>query len=242
MNDKPLNEQAIRAILAQLPDPETGHKLNPDKQVDAIAIHDDGVRCAVRLTTHSWPVKDEFAKSVSDAITSQFPGVRNVEVDIELLERATPRKGTVGLRAKSIIAVGSGKGGVGKSTVATSLALTLDKLGCKVGLLDADVYGPSVPHLLGLEGRIEIYDGKMQPVRFHEIPVMSMGFLVKPDEAVVWRGPMLHGSISQLLRDTDWGDLDYLIVDMPPGTGDVALSLSQLLPMTGSVIVRRGPG
>ncbi len=237
MNDKQLHEQAVSAILAELQDPETGQKLNPEKQVGEIRIHDGVVRCVVRITSHSWPIKDDFSKTAIDAIRAEFPEIQEVKISIEPLERPTMPKGEVGLTAKSIIAVGSGKGGVGKSTVATAMALTLAKWGCKVGLLDADVYGPSVPHLLGLNSRVEIYDGKMQPVRFNGIPVMSMGFLVKPDEAVIWRGPMLHGSISQLLRDTAWEDLDYLIVDMPPGTGDVALSLSQLLPMTGGVIV-----
>ena len=237
MNDKQLDEQSVSAIVAQQQDPETGRKLSVKKQIGEISIHDDAVGCVVRITTHAWPIKDEFSNTIRESIKNEFPQVKNVEVRFEPLERTTMPKGEVELTAKSIIAVGSGKGGVGKSTVATAIALTLDKLGCKVGLLDADVYGPSVPHLLGLNGRVEIFNGKMQPVKFNDIPVMSMGFMVKPDEAVIWRGPMLHGSISQLLRDTDWGDLDFLIVDMPPGTGDVALSLSQLLPVTGSVIV-----
>ncbi len=237
MNDKQLNEPAVRAALAQLQDPETGQKLKPEKQVGEITIDEGAVNCVVRITSHAWPIKDDFSTVAADAIRNEFPDVQQVDISIESLERTTMPKGEVGLTAKSIIAVGSGKGGVGKSTVATSIVLTLAKMGCKVGLLDADVYGPSVPHLLGLDARVEIYDGKMQPVTYEDVPVMSMGFMVKPDEAVIWRGPMLHGSISQLLRDTDWGDLDYLIVDMPPGTGDVALSLSQLLPMTGGIIV-----
>ena len=136
-----------------------------------------------------------------------------------------------------MIAVAAGKGGVGKSTLAASIAIVLGRMGAKVGLMDADVYGPSIPHLLGLDGRPEIVDGKIQPIKSGEMPVMSMGFLVGKDQAVVWRGPMLHGSITQFLRDTAWGELDYLIIDMPPGTGDVALTLSQLLPLSGVVIV-----
>ena len=147
--------------------------------------------------------------------------------------------GQVGLTAKSVIAVGSGKGGVGKSTIAATLALGLKRAGSKVGLMDADVYGPSIPHLLGLGGAPKpmIQDGKITPVLFQGMPVMSMGFLVPPGEAVVWRGPMLHGAITQFLRDTAWGELDYLIIDMPPGTGDIALTLSQMLPLTGAVVV-----
>jgi ATP-binding protein involved in chromosome partitioning len=151
--------------------------------------------------------------------------------------------GQIGLEAKSVIAVGSGKGGVGKSTIAASIAIGLARAGSRVGLLDADVYGPSVPHLLGLSGRPQIEEGKIIPPRLDlpgspvAMPTMSMGYLVPPGEAVVWRGPMLHGAITQMLRDTAWGPLDYLIIDMPPGTGDIALTLSQVLPLTGAVVV-----
>lgn len=136
-----------------------------------------------------------------------------------------------------MIAVGSGKGGVGKSTVAASLALALEKLGARVGLMDADIYGPSIPHLLGLSGRPEIIEGKIQPIRLGKMPVLSMGFLVERHQAVIWRGPMLHGSLTQFLRDTAWGELDYLVIDLPPGTGDVVLTLSQLVPLAGAVVV-----
>jgi ATP-binding protein involved in chromosome partitioning len=151
--------------------------------------------------------------------------------------RPPEKLGEIGLTAKSVLAVGSGKGGVGKSTIASSLAIGLSRAGAVVGLMDADVYGPSIPHLLGISERPGIVNDKIQPVRFRGMPVMSMGFLIPPGEAVVWRGPMLHGAISQFLRDTDWGELDYLIIDMPPGTGDVALTLSQLMPVTGAVVV-----
>jgi len=143
------------------------------------------------------------------------------------------------LTAKSVIAVGSGKGGVGKSTIAATLALGLKRAGSKVGLLDTDVYGPSIPHLLGLEGvpPPAVVEGRVPPVLYEGMPVMSMGFLLPPGKAVIWRGPMLHSYVTQFLRDVAWGDLDYLIIDMPPGTGDIALSLSQVLPLTGAVIV-----
>jgi ATP-binding protein involved in chromosome partitioning len=138
---------------------------------------------------------------------------------------------------RHLVAIGSGKGGVGKSTVAASIAIALKNSGSKVGLMDADVYGPSIPHLLGLEGRPTVVEGKLQAIDSAGMPVMSMGFMVPPGEAVVWRGPMLHGAITQFLRDTAWGDLDYLVIDMPPGTGDIALTLSQALPLTGAVVV-----
>jgi ATP-binding protein involved in chromosome partitioning len=161
-------------------------------------------------------------------------------IDIQLLdhERRPEPLGEIGLRAKTVIAVGSGKGGVGKSTIAAALAVGLSRAGSQVGLMDADVYGPSIPHMFGATGRPEITENKkIRPHISAGLKMMSMGLLVGPAEAVVWRGPMLHGAITQFLRDTEWGDLDYLIIDMPPGTGDVALSLSQVLPLTGAVVV-----
>jgi ATP-binding protein involved in chromosome partitioning len=128
-------------------------------------------------------------------------------------------------------------GGVGKSTIAASIAYGLKNSGAIVGLMDADVYGPSIPHLLGVNERPHLENNKLQPIMKDGLRVMSMGFLVPPGEAVVWRGPMLHGAITQFLRDTEWGPLDYLVIDMPPGTGDIALTLSQLLPLTGAVVV-----
>ena len=161
-------------------------------------------------------------------------------ITVNLKEHSRPPQkiGSIGLAAKSVIAVGSGKGGVGKSTIAASIALGLNRAGSKVGLLDADVYGPSIPHLLGLRGQPEREgESKIKAFDCGGMKVISMGFFVPAEEAVVWRGPMLHGAITQLLRDTAWGELDYLIIDMPPGTGDIALTLSQLLPLTGAVVV-----
>ncbi len=151
--------------------------------------------------------------------------------------RPAEKIGQIGLACKSVVAVGSGKGGVGKSTIAASVALGLAKAGSVVGLMDADVYGPSIPHLLGVNRRPEVVENRIQPIEVGGVKVISMGFLVPPGEAVVWRGPMLHGAITQFLRDTAWGELDYLIIDMPPGTGDIALTLSQLLPLSGAVVV-----
>jgi ATP-binding protein involved in chromosome partitioning len=162
-----------------------------------------------------------------------------VSVSIELTEFARPPQkiGQIGLAAKTVVAVGSGKGGVGKSTIAAALALGLSRAGSKVGLMDADVYGPSIPHLLGVNRRPEVIENRIQPIEVSGLKVISMGFLVPPGEAVVWRGPMLHGAITQFLRDTAWGELDYLVIDLPPGTGDIALTLSQLLPLSGAVVV-----
>jgi ATP-binding protein involved in chromosome partitioning len=166
----------------------------------------------------------------------KFPGL-DITVKLAVHERPAEKMGETALAAKSVIAVGAGKGGVGKSSIAVLLAHGLARAGCKVGLLDADVYGPSIPHLVGTSEQPKIVDEQVQPVMAGRMKVMSMGFFVPVGEAVIWRGPMLHGAITQFLRDTDWGDLDYLIIDMPPGTGDVALSISQLLPACETVIV-----
>ena len=160
-----------------------------------------------------------------------------VEVQVEEHHRPAEPSGQLGLTAKSVIAVGAGKGGVGKSSIASYLACGLARCGAKVGLMDADVYGPSIPHLFGINETPRLVEGKIQPVETAGVKILSMGLLIPPREAVVWRGPMLHSALTQFVRDTAWGDLDYLVVDMPPGTGDVAISLSQLLCVTGAVVV-----
>lgn len=227
----------IQDAAGRMRDPETGRPLSKTGQLGELSIEGDTVRCVLKLSTHSAPVADEFSDSVADAIRAAAPELAHVNIVRETFDRPPATIGQVGLTVKSVIAVGSGKGGVGKSSLATSIALTLQKAGATVGLLDADVYGPSVPHLLGLSGRPEIQNGKIVPIYAGRMPVMSMGFLVEKDQAVVWRGPMLHGAINQFLKDTYWGALDYLIIDMPPGTGDIALTLSQMLPLSGAVVV-----
>lgn len=231
------NLAAIEQAFGVLQDPETGRSLSKTDQVRKISWTEDTLTAEIALGTHSLPIADEFQQRAVDAIRARFPNFKNVEISMATLDRPPPTIGQIGLRARSVIAVGSGKGGVGKSTIAASIALTLRRFGCRVGLMDADIYGPSIPHLLNLDGRPEVIDGKIQPRMFGDMPVMSMGFLVEKHQAVIFRGPMLHGSITQFLRDTNWGPLDYLIIDMPPGTGDIALTLSQLLPLTGAVVV-----
>ncbi|QDV10359.1 Flagellum site-determining protein YlxH [Rosistilla oblonga] len=226
----------IRSAIADFPDPETGRPIGSTDQIKSISC-DSGIQVQVGLTSHSAALKEEVVEQLASRIVSRFAG-QSPAIEIVEHDRPPARLGQIGLRVKSVIAVGSGKGGVGKSTVATSLAQCLQRFGSKVGLMDADVYGPSVPHLLGLSGRPEVDENKrIIPIKKGPMPVMSMGFLVEPDQAVIWRGPMLHSSVTQFLRDTDWGLLDYLIIDMPPGTGDVALTLSQILPLSGAVIV-----
>lgn len=164
----------------------------------------------------------------------------NIEVTFQKEQIATPKGLGSSLlsSAKNIVAVASGKGGVGKSTLACNLAAALAKMGCTVGVMDSDVYGPSQPHLLGLgEHTLMIKDKRIMPAEAHGVKMMSMGFLMKPGQAVIWRGPMLHGMMNQFCKDVEWGELDFMIIDMPPGTGDIALSLSQIVDITGSLIV-----
>jgi ATP-binding protein involved in chromosome partitioning len=206
-------------------------------QIRDVAIQGNGVSVQLGLSSWARPLWEDVRLDAESRLKSAMPPGTEIRVDIAEHSLPPEKIGQIGLAAKSVIAVGSGKGGVGKSTVAASIAYGLKNFGATVGLMDADVYGPSVPHLLGATERPYVENGRLQPVTKDGLRVMSMGFMVPPGEAVVWRGPMLHGAIQQMLRDTDWGPLDYMIIDMPPGTGDIALSLSQLLPLTGAVVV-----
>jgi ATP-binding protein involved in chromosome partitioning len=227
----------VKSIIADLKDPETGRTMGEMGQVLSISTEGGRIEVKLGLTSYSSPIWDEVVAKARESLEAAFPQATQISVTHQTIERPAEKLGTIGLTVKSVIAVGSGKGGVGKSTIAACIALGLKRAGCKVGLMDADVYGPSIPHLLGLEGRPHVVDNTFDPIRMDGMPVMSMGFLVPPGEAVVWRGPMLHGAITQFLRQTNWGDLDYLIIDMPPGTGDIALTLSQMLPLTGAIVV-----
>jgi ATP-binding protein involved in chromosome partitioning len=235
-----LNKEAVEAALKELRDPEIGRDVIGLGQVKDVQTDESAGRVAftLELASHSAPLKQDMLQEAEDLLRRKIPAIK--EVQINLAENARPPRplGPLGLPVKSIIAVGSGKGGVGKSTVAAALAYAMQRYGCRVGLLDADVYGPSIPHLLGLNERPEInQQQKIVPLEKDGIRMMSMGLLVPRGQAVVWRGPMLHQYLTQMLRDTAWGDLDYLFIDMPPGTGDVPLSLSQLVPATGAVVV-----
>lgn len=236
MTDGPMNEAAVRNLLNDFQDPETGRSVVRMEQVHGLRIEGNTLVVDLGLTTWSGPLWAEVSQALAGRLRERFPGAE-VDVRVSAHDRPAEPIGEIGLAAKSVIAVGSGKGGVGKSTIAASLAYGLLRSGCQVGLMDADVYGPSIPHLLGTNQRPQLIDQRIQPVRVDGLVVMSMGFLVPADEAVIWRGPMLHGAITQFLRDTDWGNLDYLIIDLPPGTGDISLTLSQLLPLSGSVVV-----
>ncbi len=236
MGNGQVTETEVQKVLDGFNDPETGRSITQLQQVHKLQLDGDTLTVTLGLTSWSAPVWEKTRVELAELLQKEFSRL-DVVVDVETHDRPAEQIGQIGLTAKSVIAIGSGKGGVGKSSIAVFLAYGLARAGCKVGLLDADVYGPSIPHLIGAVDRPEMIGQRIQPVVVDGIKVMSMGFLVPTGEAVIWRGPMLHGALTQFLRDTDWGDLDYLFIDMPPGTGDIPLSLSQLLPLTGAVIV-----
>lgn len=234
-----VTEQGLLAALASVLDPHTGKDFVGARAVRNVQIAGGDVAFDVEM---GYP-----AKSLVPELRRQFvaaakgvPGVENVSVNIttKVIAHAVQRGVQLLPQVKNIIAVASGKGGVGKSTTAANLALALAAEGARVGVLDADIYGPSQPMMLGIHRRPESEDGKtMEPLENYGVQVMSIGFLVDQDEAMIWRGPMATQALEQLLRQTNWKDLDYLIIDMPPGTGDIQLTLSQRVPMTGAVIV-----
>jgi len=236
MTNNKATEAAIRTALAEFQDPETGRSITQLEQIHDLQLEGQRLTVTLGLTTWSAPLWEQTQAELVEHLRSRFPDL-DVTVKLAVHQRKPEKRGEIGLAAKTVVAVGSGKGGVGKSSIAAYLAYGLRRAGCEVGLLDADVYGPSIPHLLGSRQRPEMVDERIRPVMFDGLRVMSMGFLAPEGEAVIWRGPMLHNVLTQFLRDTAWGDLDYLVIDMPPGTGDVAISLSQLLPMTGAVVV-----
>src|SRR4051794_11217951 len=237
MSDAPIRRELVESAVADLPDPETGRNVGQMGQIHEVSIDGSRIDVALGLTTWSSLLWEEARSEAERILRERLPSASEIRVRVVEHNRPPERIGEIGLTAKSVIAVGSGKGGVGKSPIAASIAYGLKNAGAVVGLMDADVYGPSIPHLLGVNDRPYLENNRLQPVKKDGLRVMSMGFLVPPGEAIVWRGPMLHGAITQFLRDTEWGALDFLVIDMPPGTGDIALTLSQLLPLTGAVVV-----
>jgi ATP-binding protein involved in chromosome partitioning len=232
------NDDILAALKAVI-DPNTGKDFVSTKSVKNLTVSEGDVAFDVEL---GYPAKSQIAgfRKALIAAAKGVAGVDNVScnVTMKIVAHAAQRGVALMPTVKNIVAVASGKGGVGKSTTAVNLALALAAEGAKVGLLDADIYGPSQPMMMGIEGRPESEDGQtMEPMENYGVQVMSIGFLVAQDEAMVWRGPMATQALEQLIRQTNWKDLDYLIVDMPPGTGDIQLTLSQRVPMTGAVIV-----
>ena len=236
-----ITEQQVRAAVAAVTDPATGTALVPAKALRTATTTPEGeVTLAIEM---AWPAASqhpEIANALAAAVLA-LPGVTDVKVGftLKVIAHSVQRGLQPMPEVRNIIAVASGKGGVGKSTTAVNIALALAAEGARVGLLDADIYGPSVPTMLGIAGqKPDSSDGKtMEPLAAHGLQVMSIGFLSGPDQAMIWRGPMATQALEQMLRQTNWNDLDYLIVDMPPGTGDIALTLSQRVPLAGAVIV-----
>jgi ATP-binding protein involved in chromosome partitioning len=232
-------ETDLLRALQVVVDPETGHDFVTGKQLRNLRIEGGDVAFDVELGYPARSQLDGLRKALIAAART-VPGVANVSVNVgsKVIAHAVQRGVPLLPNVKNIVAVASGKGGVGKSTTAVNLALALAAEGAKVGILDADIYGPSQPMMMGIEGRPESSDGKtMAPMENYGVQVMSIGFLVEPDNPMIWRGPMVTQALEQLLRQTNWADLDYLIVDLPPGTGDIQLTLSQRVPLTGAVIV-----
>jgi ATP-binding protein involved in chromosome partitioning len=232
-------EEVLRE-LRTVQDPDLHRDLVTLGMIQDLKIEGDRVSFSVVLTTPACPVKDKMKQWAEDAVR-RLPWVRQLAVDMQA-KTVSGRGGSneeLIPRVKNVIAVASGKGGVGKSTASVNVALALAETGAKVGLLDGDIYGPNIPLMMGLKTKPELHSegGKIIPFRSYGIRLMSIGFFLDEDNPVIWRGPMVHGAIQQFLRDVDWGELDYLVIDLPPGTGDAPLSLSQLIPLSGVVIV-----
>lgn len=238
-----LNPTLVLEVLRPVQDPELHKSLVELNMIRNVKISDGNVSFTLVLTTPACPLREFIVEDCKKAVQT-LPGVTEVEIEVTAetpQQKSLPdRTGISGV--KNILAVSSGKGGVGKSTVAVNIAVALAQSGATVGLLDADIYGPNAPTMLGLDGaRVEVRKGPqgdiVEPAFNHGVKLVSMGFLIDKDQPVVWRGPMLNGIIRQFLYQVDWGELDYLLVDLPPGTGDAQLTLAQAVPMAGVVIV-----
>ncbi len=234
-----ITEAAVLGALTAVKDPDLHQDIVALGFIKKLRIDGDRVAFAIELTTPACPVKEQMREQAHAAVIA-LPGVKTVDVEMTASVRAVsaPEAGRAPVEGvKNIIAVGAGKGGVGKTTVAVNLAIALAKCGGRVGIIDGDIYGPNVPMMLGIKTQLTTDGKKILPAEQYGLQVVSMGFMTSDDAPVIWRGPMLHGAIQQFFREVRWNDLDYLIVDMPPGTGDVALSLSQTVPVAGSIVV-----
>jgi ATP-binding protein involved in chromosome partitioning len=236
-----VTQQQVLDALRAVEDPDLHRDIVTLGFVKDLRICEGNVAFKVELTTPACPVKDLLRTQAQEAVAA-LPGVTAVAVEMTAVVRGRDKAAEELLpRVRNVIAVASGKGGVGKSTVAVNIAVALARMGAKVGLMDADIYGPSLPMMMGSHNRPLIKETpagpKMVPVAAHGVLLISLGFLLDPDKAVIWRGPMVAGTVRQLLADVLWGELDYLVVDLPPGTGDAPLTLAQQVPLSGVVIV-----
>ena len=235
----PITEAAVLEALKAVRDPDLNRDIVSLKFIKNLRIEGGAVSFSIELTTPACPVKDQM-RDQARAVVGAIPGVTSVAIEMTAQVRAavSPDGAKAAVPGvKNIIAVGAGKGGVGKTTVAVNLAIALSQAGGRVGMIDGDIYGPNVPIMVGLQTQLSTDGQKIVPAEQYGIQIVSMGFLTGDDAPVIWRGPMLHGVVQQFFREVRWDRIDYLIVDMPPGTGDVALSLSQTVPVSGAVVV-----
>ncbi|MEO8678955.1 MAG: Mrp/NBP35 family ATP-binding protein [Vicinamibacterales bacterium] len=234
-----MTPELVLDALRVVNDPDLARDIVSLHFVKNVAVADGRVALTIELSSPS-SVTKTLVHDQARAVLAALPGVTDVSLAMTFLVKSAsaPEKGGPPLPGvKNVIAVGAGKGGVGKTTVAVNLAVALSKLGARVGVLDGDIYGPNVPIMFGISAKLESDGGKIRPAEKFGIQIVSMGFLTQDEAPVIWRGPMLHSAIQQFFRDFGWRDLDYLIVDMPPGTGDVALSMSQTVPVAGAIVV-----
>jgi ATP-binding protein involved in chromosome partitioning len=237
MSKSELTQEAVIGALSKVQEPELHKDLVSLNMIRNLTIEGGKVSFTIMLTTPACPLKSQIEREARQVVEA-VPGVSAVEIKMDANVPNDGRmRGLVNLPIRNAIAIGSGKGGVGKSTVAVNVAVVLAESGARVGLLDADIYGPNIPTMMGIERMAPPVDGKMIPPEAYGVKIMSIGFLVRPDQPIIWRGPMLHSAIRQFLSDVEWGELDYLIIDLPPGTGDAGLSVAQSLPLSGGVIV-----
>jgi ATP-binding protein involved in chromosome partitioning len=235
--DGGVTDEQVLGVLKRVQDPDLHKDIVSLGFIRNLKIEAGKVSFDMNLTTPACPVKDQM-RDEATALVKGLPGVENVEIKMTSEVRQTPQLDKTALSGvRNIVAVGSGKGGVGKSTVAVNIAASLALAGARVGLLDGDIYGPTTPIMLGIDTAPKSVGNRMIPQEASGLKFMSMGLLVKSDQPLIWRGPMAHKALQQCLFDVDWGELDYLIVDLPPGTGDVHLTLAQAVPLTGAVIV-----
>jgi ATP-binding protein involved in chromosome partitioning len=232
----PITRETVLAALSQVQEPELHQDLVSLGMVRDLTIDGQAVSFSVMLTTPACPLRGKIEKESREAVEALGAKPVTVKLDSDVPNDGRMR-GLVNAPVRNAIAVASGKGGVGKSTVSVNLAVALAQSGARVGLMDADIYGPNIPTMMGAPYMPNPTDGKLQPAESYGVKMMSMGYLVKPGQPLIWRGPMLNSAIRQFISDVEWGELDYLIIDLPPGTGDAPLSLAQALPLSGVVIV-----
>ena len=238
MTTPPITREAVLAALSQVQEPELHKDLVTLNMIRDLSVAGDTVNFTIMLTTPACPLRTRIENESRQAVMSLVPGVRtvNIKMDANVPTDGRPR-GMLELPVRNVVAIASGKGGVGKSTVSANVAVALAQSGARVGLLDADIYGPNIPTMMGVKRLPPPVDNKLVPAETYGVKMMSIGFLVKPGQPLIWRGPMLHSAIRQFLADVSWGELDYLVIDLPPGTGDAQLSLAQSVLLSGAVIV-----